>query len=197
MVHRRSRIGLLPPLKVGISGAEGFVSSEGSAAGVVSFGLGVKVTVEVIATGGVGVKVEETLGIALPQGGHGFGAGIALLARKVDKRCESAESDSSESSYSKIGGGAGSVPRCVELWGIVDREAGASSDLDFFFGCGFSIVRLFCLDRTGTGIVGLDGGVGTVDIGRGSGCGSMRGSVWMGNMGEARVVGESPGGWQW
>ena len=36
-----------------------------------------------------------------------------------------------------------------------------------------------------------------VDIGRGSGCGSMRDSVWMGNMGEARVVGESPGGWQW
>ena len=108
-------MGLLPPLKVGISGAEGFVSSEGSASGVVSFGLGVKVTVEVIATGGMGVDVEETFGIALPQGGHGFGAGIALLARKVDKRCESAESDSSESSYSKIGGGAGSVPPCVEL----------------------------------------------------------------------------------
>ena len=115
MVHGRSKIGLLPPLKVGISGAEGFVSSEGSAAGVVSFGFGVKVTAEVIATGAMGVEVEETFGVAFPQGGHGLGAGIALLARKVDKRCESAESDSSESSYSKIGGGAGSVPRCVEL----------------------------------------------------------------------------------
>ena len=88
VVHRRSRTGLVPPRKVGISGAEGFVSSEGSATGVVSFGLGVKVTVEVIATGGVGIEVEETFGIAFPQGGHGFGAGIALLARKVDRRCE-------------------------------------------------------------------------------------------------------------
>ena len=167
VVHGRSRIGLLPPRKVGISGAGGFVSSEGSAAGLVSFGLGVNVTVEVMATGGGGDKVEETFGIALPQGGHGFGAGIALLARKVDKRCESADSDSSESSYSKIGGGAGAGPLCVALWGNVDREAGASSDLDFFFGCGFSIVRLLCLDRTGTGIVVLDEGF--VDIGRGSG----------------------------
>ena len=57
----------------------------------------------------------------------------------------------------------------MELWGIVDREAGASSDLDFFFGCGFSTVRLLCFDRTGTGIVVLNGGVGVVDIGRGSG----------------------------
>ena len=86
VVHGRSRIGLLPPRKVGISGAGGFVSSEGSAAGLVSFGLGVNVTVEVMATGGGGDKVEETFGIALPQGGHGFGAGIALLARKVDNR---------------------------------------------------------------------------------------------------------------
>ena len=57
----------------------------------------------------------------------------------------------------------------MELCGAVDKEAGASSDLDFFFGCGFSTVRLLCFDRTGTGIVVLDGGVGIVDIGRGSG----------------------------
>ena len=169
VVHGRSRIGLLPPRKVGISGAGGFISSEGSVAGLVSFGLGVNVTVEVMAAGGGGDKVGGAFGIALPQGGHGFGAGIALLARKVDKRCESAESDSSVSSYSKVGGGAGVGPLCVELWGAVDREVGTSSDLDFFFGGGFSIVRLLCFDRTGTGIVVRNEGCGVVDIGRGSG----------------------------
>ena len=85
----------------------------------------------------------------------------------------------------------------MELWGNVDREAGVSLDLDFFFGCGFSIVRLLCFDRTGTGIVVLDDGLGMVDIGRGSGCGSMRDSMWMGSMGGARVVVESPGDGQW
>ena len=169
MVHGRSKIGLVPPRKVGISGAGGFVSSEGSVAGFVSFGFGVNVTVEVMATGGGGDTVEEIFGIALPQGGHGFGAGIALLARKVDNRCESADSDSSDSSNSKIGGGVGAGPLCVEIWGVVDIEVGASSDLDFFFGCGLSIVRLLCLDRTGTGIVVLEEGFGLLDIGRGSG----------------------------
>ena len=81
-------MGLVPPRKVGMSGAEVFVSSEGLGTGVVSFGFGVKVTVEVIATGGVGAKVGETFEVVLPQGGHGLGADIALLARKVDKRRE-------------------------------------------------------------------------------------------------------------
>ena len=169
VVHGRSRIGLLPPRKVGISGAGGFISSGGSVAGLVSFGLGVNVTVEVMAAGGGGDKAGGAFGMALPQGGHGLGAGIALLARKVDKRCESAESDSSVSSYSKVGGGAGVGPLCVEPWGAVDTEVGTSSDLDFFFGGRFSIVRLLCFDRTGTGIVVLNEECGVVDIGRGSG----------------------------
>ena len=56
--------------------------------GVVSFRFGVKVTVEVIATGGVGAKVGETFEVVVPHGGHRLGADIALLARKVDRRRE-------------------------------------------------------------------------------------------------------------
>ena len=115
VVHGRSRIGLFPPRKVGFSGAGGFISSEGSVAGMVSLGLGVNVTVEVMATGGGGDKAGGAFGIAFPQGGHGFGAGNALLARKVDNLCNSPESDSSVSSYSYVGGGAGVGPLCVEL----------------------------------------------------------------------------------
>ena len=87
VVHGRSRIGLFPPRKVGVSGAGGFISSEGSVAGMVSLGLGVSVTVEVMATGGGGDKAGGAFGIAFPQGGHGLGAGNALLARKVDNLC--------------------------------------------------------------------------------------------------------------
>ena len=85
----------------------------------------------------------------------------------------------------------------MDPWGFVERETGVSSALDFFFGCGSSTVRLLCFDRTGTGTVVLDGGFGMADNGRGSGCGSMTESVLIGNMGEARVVQESAGGWQW
>ena len=169
VVHGRSRIGLLPPRKVGISGAGGFSSSDGSVAGLVSLGFGVNVTVEVMATGGGGDKAGGAFGMAFPQGGHGLGAGRALFARMVDKRCEYAESESSVSSYSKVGGGAGVGPVCVELWGAVDTEVGASFDLDFFVGGGFSIVRLLCFDRTGTGIVVLNEECGVVEIGLGSG----------------------------
>ena len=75
-------------MPVGRVGTEAFVSSEGSAIGVVSLGFGVKVTVEVMATGGAGAKVGEAFEVVLPHGGHGLGADMALLARKVDKRRE-------------------------------------------------------------------------------------------------------------
>ena len=162
-------MGLFPTRKVGISEAGGFISSDCSVAGFVSFGFGVKVTVEVIATGGGGDKAGGAFGMALPQGGQGFGAGIALLARTVDSRCKSPESDSSVSSYSNVGGGVGVGPLCVELWVAVATEIGASSDLAFFVGGRSSIVRLRCLDRTGTGIVIRNEECGLVDIGRGSG----------------------------
>ena len=81
----------------------------------------------------------------------------------------------------------------MEPWGFVERETGVSSDLDFFFGCGSSTVRLLCFDRTGTGIVVLDEGFGMADSGRGSGCGSMTESVWIGRLGGARVVQDSGG----
>ena len=64
------------------------VSSEWSAGGVVSLGFGVKVTVEVIATGGAFANVGEALEVALPHGGQGLGADIALLALNAAKRCE-------------------------------------------------------------------------------------------------------------
>ena len=82
----------------------------------------------------------------------------------------------------------------MEPWGFVERDAGVSSVFDFFFGCGSSTVRLLCFDRTGTGTVVLDGGVGVTVSGRGSGGGSLAGSVWMGNKGDVRVVQESAGG---
>ena len=75
-------------MPVGRVGTEAFDSSEGSAIGVVSLGFGVKVTVEVIATGAVGAKGGETFEGFLPHGGQGLGADIALLARKLDKRRE-------------------------------------------------------------------------------------------------------------
>ena len=78
----------------------------------------------------------------------------------------------------------------MDPWGSVVSETGVSSDLDFFFGCGSSTVRLLCFDLTGTGIVVLDGGFGMVDSGRGSGCGSMMESAWMGRVGGAGVVQE-------
>ena len=53
------------------------------------------------------------------------------------------------------------------------RETEISSDLDFFFGCGSSTVRLLCFDRTGTRMVVREGLVGSSDSGRGSGCGSV------------------------
>ena len=65
-----------------------FVSSEWSAIGVVSLGFGVKVTVEVMATGGAGAKVGEAVEVVLPHGGQGLGADMALLALTVVKRCE-------------------------------------------------------------------------------------------------------------
>ena len=169
VVHGRSRIGLLPPRRVGISEEGGFISSDGSVAGLVSLGLGVNVTVEVMATGGGGDKVGVVFGIAFPQRGHGFGAGNALSSRTVDSLCNSPESDSSVSSYSNVGGGAGVGPLCVELGSVVDTEIGISSDLGRFGGGGFSIVRLRCFDRTGTGIVVLMDECGFVGSGFGSG----------------------------
>ena len=44
-------------------------------------------------------------------------------------------------------------------------------------------MRLLCFDRTGTGMVGREGVVGSSDSGRGSGCGSLMGSVWIGRVG--------------
>ena len=79
-------------------------TSEWSAVGVVSLGFGVKVTVEVIATGDAVAKVGEALEVALPHGGQGLGADMALLALKVVKRCEYIESESSDSSFSRVGG---------------------------------------------------------------------------------------------
>ena len=58
-----------------------------------------------------------------------------------------------------VEGGGASVARCVEPGGFVEREAGVSSDLDFFFGCGSTTVRLLCFDRTGTGTVVHDEGL--------------------------------------
>ena len=153
VVHGRSRIGLVPPRMVGISEVGGFISSDGSGAGLVSLGFGVNVTVEVMATGGGGDKAGGALGIAFPQGGLGLGVDSALFARTVDSRCKSPESDSSVSSYSYIGGDAGVGPLCVELGSVVDTEIGTSSDLGRLAGGGFSIVRLRCFERTGTGIV--------------------------------------------
>ena len=40
---------------------------------------------------------------ALPQGCHGLDAIVALLDRKAAKRCKSPESESSESSLSRVG----------------------------------------------------------------------------------------------
>ena len=75
-------------MPAGRAGTGAFDSSEGSASGVVSLGFGVKVTVEVMATGGVGAKVGDVFGVVFPHGGQGLGADIALLARMVVKRRE-------------------------------------------------------------------------------------------------------------
>ena len=77
------------------------------------------------------------------------------------------------------------------------REAGVSSVLDFFLGCGSSNMRLLCFDRTGTGIVVLDGVFGMSDSGRGSGCGSVMESAWIGRVGGPDVVQGCEEWWLW
>ena len=84
-VHGRSKIGVVPAGKV-VTGA--LVSSEFSAVGVVSLGFGVKVTVEVIATGDAVATVGEALEVAFPHGGQGLGADMALLALIIVNRFE-------------------------------------------------------------------------------------------------------------
>ena len=51
----------------------------------------------------------------------------------------------------------------------MDTEVGTSSDLVRFGGGRFSIVRLRCFDRTGTGIVVFNEECGLVESGLGSG----------------------------
>ena len=57
----------------------------------------------------------------------------------------------------------------------MDTEVGTSSDLVLFVGGRFSIVRLRCFDRTGTGIVVFNEECGLEESGLGSGWGSKRG----------------------
>ena len=44
----------------------------------------------------------------------------------------------------------------MEPWGFVESEIGVSSDLDFFFGCGSSTVRLLCFDFSVSIALGLE-----------------------------------------
>ena len=88
---------------VGRTVAGSLVSSEWSTVGLVSWGFGVKVTVEVTATGGALANDGGAFDVALPHGGQGLDAVMALLDRNSAKRCESPESESSESSLSKVG----------------------------------------------------------------------------------------------